>query len=233
MVKYAILGDGLLGAELHRQTKWDILSRSKDGIDITHEESWAELLFPYDVIINCIAYTNTYDEVKDLHWRVNYQAVAALVDYCNKYEKKLVHISTDYVYANSKNYCTEEGIPIHSDNWYSYTKLLADAYIELRSHRYLILRGTHKPTPFPYEKAWVDQVGMFDYVDKITTLYINLIENNAEGLYNVGTALKNMHELAQQTKANIPAVCVDNLRIPKNVTMSIEKLTNFITNKAI
>ena len=67
-----------------------------------------------------------------------------------------------------RKFCTENDIPIHSDNWYSYTKLLADAYIELRSKNYLICRETHKPKPFPYESAWVDQIGNFDYIDKIS-----------------------------------------------------------------
>ena len=32
---------------------------------------------------------------------------------------------------------SENDIPIHGNNWYSYTKLLADAYIELKSKNYL------------------------------------------------------------------------------------------------
>ena len=164
-MQIVVLGDGLLGSEIVNQTGWDYISRKKDNIDFTDIDSWWELLLPYDTIINCIAYTKTYDTNKKLHWDVNYKAVSVLVDYCNTHNKKLVHISTDYVYTNSVNEASEEDVPVHGNNWYSYTKLLADAYIELKSKNYLICRETHKPNPFPYEIAWIDQIGNFDYVN--------------------------------------------------------------------
>ena len=90
-----ILGDGLLGTELAKQTGWDFISRKKDGIDFTDFTSYREYIKDYDEIINCIAYTNTYDTEKDTHWNVNYKSVADLVTLCNILDKKLIHISTD------------------------------------------------------------------------------------------------------------------------------------------
>jgi len=139
-MKPVILGNGLLGSELTKQTGWDILSRSVDGVDLTKITTWAHLLLPYDTIINCIAYTNTYDNNKKTHWDTNYKAVVDLADYCNNHNKKLVHISTDYVYANSIGSPSEGDIPVHQPTYYAYTKLLADGYIELKSKNYLILR---------------------------------------------------------------------------------------------
>jgi dTDP-4-dehydrorhamnose reductase len=223
-MRVVVLGDGLLGSEIVKQTGWDYISRKKDNIDFTKVESWSELLLPYDVIVNCIAHTKTYDPNKELHWDINYKAVSILVEYCNNHNKKLVHISTDYVYTNSVNKASENNVPIHGNNWYSYTKLLADAYIELKSKNYLICRETHKPKPFPYEIAWADQIGNFDYVDKISSLIIKLIESNSEGIYNVGTELKSIYTLAESTNKVRSGLKPEN--VPSNTSMDLNKLKN-------
>lgn len=216
-----VLGDGLLGKEIVKQTGWDFISRKKDGFDITNSKSFD--FENYDVVVNCIAYTNTYSDDKENNWNINYKAVADLVDYCNDKNIKLVHISSDYVYSGSNDNATETDIPIHSKNWYSYTKLLADAYIELKSKNYLICRGTHKPNPFPYEIAWLNQIGNFDYVDIISSIIIKLVNSNSFGIFNVGTELKSIFDLAIQTNKSVRPGLKPN-QVPENVTMDISKL---------
>ena len=223
-MNFAILGNGLLGSEIHKQTGWDIISRKENGFDFRDLSSYENLLKDYDVIVNCIANTNTYSPNKEEHWDINYKGVADLVDFCNKWSIKLVHISTDYVYTNSIKEASENDVPIHGDNWYSYTKLLGDAYIELKSNNYLICRGTHKPKPFPYEKAWTDQVGNFDYVDTISKLIIKLIESNSTGIFNVGTHVKSIFELASQTTT--VKVAFRPSEVPGNTTMNLNKLND-------
>jgi dTDP-4-dehydrorhamnose reductase len=223
-MKVLVLGDGLLGSEIVKQTNWDCISRKKDGFDIVKDDF---NFYGYDVIINCIAFTDTYSNDKQSNWDINYKAVADLVDYCNNLDIKLVHISTDYVYTNSSSDASENDIPIHSNNWYSYTKLLADAYIELKSLNYLICRGTHKPNPFPYEKAWVNQWGNFDYVDVIASLIINLVMSNNFGIFNIGTEFKSMFDLAKQTNKNVKPAGKPEY-VPKDTSMDISKLKKSI-----
>ena len=227
-MKPVILGNGILGKELAKQTGWDILSRSVNGLDLTDIITWGDKLLPYDTIINCIAYTKTYDDNKQKHWDVNYKAVSVLTDYCKLHYKKLIHVSTDYVYANSDNPQTEEGVPVHQATYYAYTKLLADAYIELKSKNYLILRGTHKPSPFPYNGAWVNHLGNFDYLNVISNLYIDLIKKGAKGIFNVGTEFKSMHRLAKQTRPDVAPIYNTDIRIPLNVGMNVDKLNRFL-----
>ena len=90
--KVLILGNGLLGTELKNQSDWDIVSREVDGFDITDTDTYylmTEIFhgvaqaMPYDVIINCIANTDTYSNDKEAHWNVNYKGTADLVDFCN------------------------------------------------------------------------------------------------------------------------------------------------------
>ena len=51
------------------------------------------------------------------------------------------------------------------------------------------MRCTHKENPFNYNKGYTNQIGNFDYVDKVSDIIINLIEGNANGVYNIGTEL--------------------------------------------
>ena len=59
--KVLVLGDGLLGSELLKQTNWEYVSRKKNNKDLYS-------LLPIivsneaDVIVNCIANTNTYSD---------------------------------------------------------------------------------------------------------------------------------------------------------------------------
>ena len=76
-LKVLILGDGLLGSEILKQTEWACISRKRHGFDITDNSTYhlmTKVEFgsiqycPYDVILNCIANTDTYSDNKDAHW---------------------------------------------------------------------------------------------------------------------------------------------------------------------
>ena len=102
-MKVIILGDGLLATEIKEQTKWKGISRKKDGVEFTDEQTYFRFLREYDVILNCIANTDTYSTDKESMLKTNVKGLSRLVDWCSNNEKKLVHISSDYVYANSTN----------------------------------------------------------------------------------------------------------------------------------
>jgi len=217
-----VLGDGLLGSELVKQTNWNYIARKKDNIDFTQPETYNFLLSNYDIIVNCIAYTNTYSKEKQKHWEINYKGVVDLVDYCNINQKKLVHISTDYIYANSISPTSEDDIPVHQQNWYGYTKLLGDAYVQLKLSDYLLIRESHKPYPFPHKTAWSNQYTNGDYVNVIANLIIKLINKNAKGIFNVGTDVKTWFNLTKKEFNTIPIPSPEHA--PLNLIMDTTKL---------
>lgn len=233
-MKYLVLGNGILGNYLSTKNGWDNINRRDHGIDLTDPDSYSEYLDNYDVIINCIANTNTYSNDKESHWNVNYRGVSDIVDLCNSKNKKLVHISTDHVYSNSNERASEDDVPVHCKNWYGYTKLLGEGYVILKCKSHLIIRCTHKKYPFTYEKAYTNQIGNFDYVDKIGDIISDLIIKNAEGIFNVGTSEKTMYDLAIKSKPDV--IGTEDLHhetTPKNVTMKLEKLKKFLENEII
>lgn len=227
-MNFLVLGDGILASEIVRQTGWDFISRKKNKIDITQPESYSDLVKEYDVVINCIAFTDTYSTDKQKHWDINYKAVADLVDLCNNKNIKLIHISTDHIYANSKPKTSEEEVPVHMETWYGYTKLLGDAHVQLKSNNYLIIRESHKPYPFPYEIAWIDQTTNGDYVNIISEIIIKLIKNNSVGIFNVGTNEKNWYNHTKEEFNTLPGA--KYYKAPNNITMNLEKLQNELKN---
>lgn len=226
-MRVLILGNGLLGQELASQSGWDVISRKVDGLEFTDEQTYINKVGDYDVIVNCIACTKTYSTDFSEHWTTNVTALNKLIDVCNRLEKKLVHISTDYVYAQSKNKASELDDPVPLNTWYGYTKLVGDVLVQAVSKNYLICRLSHKPNPFPYESAWVDMRTSGDYVDVISDYIIKLIKHNASGIYNVGTEDKSMYELAIRTNNNVKKTNKPS-HVPENTTMDLTKLYKFL-----
>jgi len=228
MSKLLIIGDGLLGTEIRKQTGWDYISRKKDGIDFVNFNSYQQYLNDYSQILNCVAYTNTYSNERQKHWDTNFRAVIELVDYCTSYGKKLIHISTDYVYSSSRANAAEDDVPVHCRNWYGYTKLLGDGYVQAKARKYLLIRTSYKPRPFPYPNAITTQVGNFDYVDTISKMIIEIINNDAVGIFNVGTDEKTIYDLARKSIDVVPINELLHETMPTNTTMKLNKLQRIL-----
>ena len=224
-----VLGDGLLGSEVVQQTGWNFISRKKNGIDFCNLNSYYKCLYNYDTIFNCIGYTKTYSNDKDTHINTNFKAVIDLVNYCNLTDKKLIQISTDYIYSGSKENATEEDIPANCANWYAYSKMLGDGYVQTMAKDYLLIRTSFKPKPYPYSKATI-QIGNFGYVDEISSLIINLVKGNATGIFNVGLEKLTMFDFASRTREVTMHEKNPVESMPEDISMNITKMKEFLKN---
>jgi dTDP-D-glucose 4,6-dehydratase len=228
-MKILVLGDGLLGSEVVKQTGWDSVSRRRNNIDFCDLNSYCKYLADYDTIFNCIGYTKTYSNEQDIHINTNFKAVISLVNYCNQTNKKLIQVSTDYIYSNSKENATENDPPANCANWYAYSKLLGDGYVYAMAQKYLLVRTSFRPIPFPYPEISL-QWGSFDYVNKISACIISLINKDACGIFNVGRPIPwNNYEMAMETRKDVKLrinKAFDS--IPDNVTMDTTKMLYFL-----
>jgi nucleoside-diphosphate-sugar epimerase len=218
MAANLILGNGLLGSELIRQTGWDCATL-EDGFDVLMPHLYRQFLSDHDCIINCIGFTTDHRD-RERNIDLNFRAAVYLANWCDLHRKRYVHISTDIVYAGSPPFAREGDVPVHDPNWYAYAKLLADGYVQMCCKDYLLVRTAFKPRPFPFPVAF-RKVGNFDYVDIIAGLIIRLIEKNVIGVYNVGTKLKTMVEHARETVPDIQ-LKMDSKFV--DVSMNLEKM---------
>jgi nucleoside-diphosphate-sugar epimerase len=230
MSKVLILGDGILGTEINSQTGWDYISRRKDDFNALKpnfnrliEQEYGVIFYPkYDTIINCIANTDSYSDDQQSHLDINYKFVTLLSDFCNEWGIKLVHISTEFVYANNTPLPTETDLPIPDNTWYAKTKLLADHYISLMNKNYLICRELHKSNDFAPEKVW-DIKTTGDKVNKIAKLIIELIDKKATGIFNIGTSEKSLLDISPNSELVPPPK-----HVPVDTRMDISKLNKFL-----
>ena len=220
-----VLGNGLVGSEFIRQTGWDCIARDKHGFDIRKMGVFDPFLRCYDTIINCIGFVDDYHD-RQRNWETNWLPVIDLVEWCNANDKKLVHMSSDCVYRGRAPFASETDVPVHENNWYAYTKLLADGYVQARAHNYLMVRITLKGRPFPFDVVH-DRIGNFDYVDKVVSLIVRLIKMDAYGVYNVGTAPKRLLTLARETKPTIET----NGDEPQDYTMNLDKMKAMLSHE--
>ena len=133
---------------------------------------------------------------------MNVQATRFLVDFCKENNKKLLYISTDYVFDGSKDFYTEEDVP-NPLSWYGITKYEGEKQVRLMDDDSLIVRianpyrvnqigktdFVHKIINYLSKKqtllAPVDQIITPTYVDDVADGIRELVRKNAHGIYHV------------------------------------------------
>ncbi|MCI5114595.1 MAG: dTDP-4-dehydrorhamnose reductase [Candidatus Electrothrix sp. AW1] len=99
-----------------------------------------------DVVVNCAAYTGVDtcedENEQDVCWAVNALGAAHLAQVCAEQGARLIHISTDYVFAGDKPipepYTEQE--PVHPLSMYGKSKLAGEQAIAENMDNFLILR---------------------------------------------------------------------------------------------
>jgi len=148
MKKILLLGsNGQLGTDLQR-----VLQRTKDVLPVQRgllDMERFDQIYPFlsenddfDVLINCTSYHRT-DECEDFpskSFAVNSTAAVELAKFCRKYDKLLIHFSTDYVFdgKNESDYSEDDAaLPL---NIYGISKLAGEYGIRAYHDKHFILR---------------------------------------------------------------------------------------------
>lgn len=215
-MRYLVLGaDGQLGKEwlevLNRKN-YEFWAYERNDLDITDFIKLKEHITTLkpDVIINCAAYTavDKAEEEVLLANSINHIAVEFLADLSKQYNIKLVHYSTDYVFAGTledrKKYPSgyPETASTYPVNSYGLSKLKGEQAIKDSGCDYLILRlswlcGSYGDN---FVKTMIrlskerdsltvvnDQYGVPTFTLPAVLNSIALIEMNANGVYHIGS----------------------------------------------
>lgn len=196
---------GILTSELQRLDS-AIISLSSNEYDIS-KFSIIKMLdeINFDTLIHAGAITNS-SLIKDEPLnaiQTNIIGTAYLSQYCLLNNKRLVYISTDYVYpGDTGNY--HETDPVLPHNEYAWSKLGGECSVKLVPN-HLIIRTSFGANTFPYEYAWNNLITSKDYVDIIAPMIYKASVSNIRGILNVGTAAKTMYEFATQRNSILSA----------------------------
>ncbi len=124
--------------------KCEICPIDMDELDIADTEAVLALFRKekYDAVINCAAYTNVNkcETERELAFRANAIGPRNLAVAANEIGAKLVHVSTDYVFAGVGTVPYVEWDLCAPQSVYGKTKYLGEEYVKQFSDKYFIVR---------------------------------------------------------------------------------------------
>jgi len=167
-MKIVLLGKtGMLGSYflkfLSGREDFEIYAFDRKSLDVTDRKSVFSTFKKInpDFIINCTAYTNVEmaENEKALCDLVNVESVKYLAEVSSKFNIKLIHFSTDYVFDGQKNEPYIETDTPNPLNYYGFSKLNGEKAILDLSDNYYIVRT-----------AWLFGPNGKNFVDTIVSL---------------------------------------------------------------
>ena len=135
---------------------------------------------------------------------VNVLGTINIIKSCQQLNKKLVFISTDYVFDGNKgNYNVTD--PINPISKYAKTKAAAELLVRTIEES-LVIRTSFFGYDFPYDKAAVDQWSSKDYVDIIAPLILKVLKKDKTGIVHIGTDRTSTYEKAKRRKPHVEKI---------------------------
>ena len=149
MKKIIVTGcNGQLGKAVNEYYKgsneYELVNTDVAELDITNIE--AVMKFVGDVkpyaIINCAAHTNVNacETQEDLAFKINAIGPRNLAIASKEFEAKLIHISTDYVFAGDNDHPYREYDEVAPQSAYGRTKLQGERFVQHFADKYFIVR---------------------------------------------------------------------------------------------
>ena len=208
-MKVMIVGNkGQLGSDSEKVLgNYEILGVDLAELDMTKLAAVETMVrdFAPDVILNCAAFTrvDACETQKELAWAVNVKGPQNLAVCARKYDSRLLHVSTDYVFDGIR----EIPLPyVENDeprprSHYGLTKLEGETAVQGAMDRYMIVRtawmyGIHGQNflktmlrlavnkPDTEIKVINDQHGSPTWSYRLAQQILKLIENNAQGTFH-------------------------------------------------
>lgn len=218
---------GQLGKELVRffeENKISFSAFNSSELDITNNKELENRIKDCnpDVIINCAAYTkvDAAEENEALASKINSDAVKFLAEYCKEHGIKLVHFSTDYVFAGTEQdrIAFPNGYPEdhHRNpiNEYGSSKYFGELAIEESSCEFLLIRVSWLCGRFGnnFVKTMIrlgnerdelnvvnDQFGSPTFTDQVVKEVYELLKQNQFGIFHsTSNGLITWYELAKE-----------------------------------
>jgi dTDP-4-dehydrorhamnose reductase len=222
---------GLIGSRIVEllSDKYEFQNLSLEtGVDITNPETLSILEedTEHEIVLHLAAKADVDGCEQDkpagkdgAAWKINVEGTRNVVNACRKSGKKIIYISTDFVFDGTKTVgeeYTEEDTP-NPVNWYAQTKYEGEKIVQESGVPYLILRIAYPyRTPFPQKKdlvqailsrlqagqeikAVTDHIMTPTFVDDIASALEMVIKENQTGIYHVvGVDSVSPYELAKK-----------------------------------
>jgi dTDP-4-dehydrorhamnose reductase len=227
MVLKALLtgGSGTLGAELKKLSDdtLQFYSPSSSECNILNQEQIEKCFREIDftTVVHCAASTNVTGIEKHPFEAVQTNIIGTIniLRECIRHNRKLVFISTDYVFDGEKGkYSTDD--PINPLSKYAMTKASAELAVRTYDNS-LVIRTSFYAHNFPYEKAFIDQWTSKDYVDIIAPKVVDAVKSRKTGIVHIGSPRRSVYEIAIERRHDVRPITLSDIdfKIPKDVSL--------------
>lgn len=180
----------------------EVTAVDRDEVDITDPVATLAAVAGHDVVVNCAAWTavDPAEEQEGAAFAVNAIGAASLARAATAHGARLVHISTDYVFAGVATSPYPEDAPMAPAGAYGRTKAAGEWAVRAEAPDHLIVRTAYlygaRGACFPRTIARVarekgglevveDQVGQPTWTGDLADLIVRLIDAGAPaGIYH-------------------------------------------------
>jgi len=215
MKKVLVIGVGFLGNYVVKQLEANnfvalgtkISKTSKTlSLDITQKQELEKIILEFnpDCIINCAASVDVdfLENSPETAYSINSDGVKNLAELCNKYNKRIIHISTDSIFDGIQGNYNENDIP-NPINVYGKSKEIGEKYLRNIHQNYVIVRtnfyGYHNEGKFLFN--WIKrsleskkQISGFDDVifspveiGNLSEIIQEFVMNDFKGTVNISS----------------------------------------------
>ena len=150
-----------------------------------------------------------------------------IVNECSKRNIKLIYFSTNYVYPGVRGNYKESSALLPINN-YAWSKLGGECAVQMYKNS-LILRLSITEKPFIHKKAFSNIITNFMYQENAVPIILKLIDK--KGIINIGGKSQSIYKFAKKDNKNIKSTKYNfknNIKMPKNSSMNLDKMNKFI-----
>lgn len=195
-----LLKDSFVFQDLSRETGYDITDVSSLEDTITaSKSSW---VFHFAAFTDVQGAESQRDQKDGPAWQINVEATKNLAEICKNTHKKLLYISTDYVFSGDKEMYAEDDTP-QPMSWYGVTKYEGEKQVYPLGDQMVIVRISNPYRSHPVGKmdfvhkiverlknklqvqAPEDQEFSPTYIDDLASAIQAIVKANASGIYHV------------------------------------------------
>jgi dTDP-4-dehydrorhamnose reductase len=230
-----------------------------EKLDITNIDELCSVFQKYqpDAVIHSAAMTNVdqCEDQKEMCWDANVNAVLYLVNECKKYNSKLIHVSTDFIF-DGKNGPYNESAEANPLSYYGESKLAAEKIVQNSDLHWAIARtvlvyGVINDPSRSNIVLWAknalesgkeilvvdDQFRTPTLAEDLADGCIKILLMEKEGVFNIsGKDFLSVYEMVQKV-AEFYDLSMDNVKKVSSSTLNQRAkrppITGFVIDKAV
>mgnify|MGYP003655031353 FL=1 len=184
------------------------------GLDVRDytnvDEYFKENKNRFDYVIHAGAITRPmviHEDNPTLSIETNIVGTANIVMACEKYNKKIIYISTDYVYEGiDGNYKETDAMKPFTK--YGWSKLGGECAVQMYDN-HLILRMAMNRKPFPHPKALKDMKKSLMYIEDAAKVTLKLLDET--GIMNVGGKSQSVYDFVKKENSDIEPIYLKDI----------------------